>query len=41
LHSANDMAHGYLRQCLVVPSARDHVRQVADSLGRLLAAGAG
>jgi acetyl esterase len=41
LHSANDMAHGYLRQCLVVPSARDHVRQVADRLGRLLAAGAG
>jgi acetyl esterase len=40
LHTANDMAHGYLRQCLVVPSARDHVRQVADRLGRLLAAGA-
>ncbi|MEO8544599.1 MAG: alpha/beta hydrolase [Betaproteobacteria bacterium] len=41
LHTANDMAHGYLRQCLVVASARDHVRQVADSLGRLLAGEAG
>ena len=40
LHVANDMAHGYLRQCLVIPAARDHVRQVADSLGRYLATGA-
>lgn len=39
VHTANDMSHGFLRHCLVVPAARDHVRQAADSLARYLAAG--
>jgi len=37
LHTAKDMSHGYLRQCLVVPAAREHVRQATDSLARHLA----
>ncbi|HQZ05679.1 MAG TPA: alpha/beta hydrolase [Burkholderiaceae bacterium] len=40
LHTAHDMAHGYLRQCLVVPAAQAHVRQVAGSLLGVLATGA-
>lgn len=39
VHTANDMSHGFLRHCLVVPAAREHVRQVAGSLARYLEAG--
>ncbi len=36
LHTANDMAHGFLRHCQVVPAAGAHVRQAAASLARYL-----
>ena len=32
LHVANDMAHGYLRQCRINTSAREHVLTAADAL---------
>ena len=40
LHTANDMSHGFLRHCMVVPAASDHVRQVAHSLLGYLSADA-
>ncbi len=32
LHDAQDMAHGFLRQCRINASARQHVETVADRL---------